>query len=56
MACANVADRPDIELFGPLLQVIRVDTFEQAMIEANNTMFGLSASLIGGTPQPLLET
>lgn len=44
-------ERPDIELFGPLLQVIRVDSFEAAIAEANNTSFGLSASLIGGTPQ-----
>lgn len=42
-------ERPDIELFGPLLQVIRVSTFEQAIAEANNTRYGLSASLIGGT-------
>ncbi len=47
----DVADRPDIELFGPLLQVIRVDTFEAALAEANNTRFGLSASLIGGSPE-----
>jgi succinylglutamic semialdehyde dehydrogenase len=44
-------ERPDIELFGPLLQVIRVDSFEAAIAEANNTAFGLSTSLIGGTPQ-----
>lgn len=44
-------ERPDIELFGPLLQVIRVDSFEAAIAEANNTAFGLSAALIGGTPQ-----
>lgn len=44
-------ERPDIELFGPLLQVVRVDSFEAAIAEANNTSFGLSASLIGGTPQ-----
>jgi succinylglutamic semialdehyde dehydrogenase len=43
--------RPDIELFGPLLQVVRVDDFDQAIAEANNTRFGLSASLIGGNPQ-----
>src|SRR3546814_10958603 len=36
-------ERPDIELFGPLLQVIRVETFEAAIAEANNTAFGLSA-------------
>jgi succinylglutamic semialdehyde dehydrogenase len=46
-----MSERPDIELFGPLLQVIRVDTFEAAIAEANNTVFGLSASLIGGSPQ-----
>jgi succinylglutamic semialdehyde dehydrogenase len=44
-------DRPDVELFGPLLQVIKVDDFEQAIAEANNTRFGLSAALIGGSPQ-----
>lgn len=47
----EMADRPDVELFGPLLQVIRVDDFDQAIAEANNTRFGLSASLIGGNPQ-----
>lgn len=45
----DVNDRPDIELFGPLLQVIRVPDFEAAIVEANNTRFGLSASLLGGT-------
>ncbi|WP_179407430.1 succinylglutamate-semialdehyde dehydrogenase [Novosphingobium marinum] len=44
-------DRPDVELFGPILQVIKVDDFDQAIAEANNTRFGLAASLIGGTPQ-----
>ncbi len=46
----GMTERPDIELFGPLLQVIRVADFEAAIAEANNTRFGLSASLIGGTP------
>lgn len=46
----NVKDRPDVELFGPILQVIRVDDFDQAIAEANATRFGLSASLIGGAP------
>jgi succinylglutamic semialdehyde dehydrogenase len=46
-----MADRPDVELFGPLLQVVRVDDLDEAIAEANNTQFGLSASLIGGTPQ-----
>ena len=46
-----MASRPDVELFGPILQVIKVDDFDQAIAEANNTRFGLAASLIGGTPQ-----
>lgn len=47
----NMRDRPDVELFGPILQVIRVPDFDAAIREANNTRFGLSASLIGGSPQ-----
>ncbi|QDM40509.1 succinylglutamate-semialdehyde dehydrogenase [Altererythrobacter sp. TH136] len=46
-----MTDRPDVELFGPLLQVVKVDDFDQAIAEANNTRFGLSASLVGGNPQ-----
>ncbi|NCP14112.1 MAG: succinylglutamate-semialdehyde dehydrogenase [Sphingomonadales bacterium] len=46
----EIPDRPDIELFGPLLQVIRVPDLDSAISEANNTRFGLSASLIGGSP------
>ena len=44
-------NRPDVELFGPLLQIIRVDDFDAAIAEANATRFGLSASLIGGDPK-----
>ena len=47
----NVERRPDVELFGPLLQMVRVGSFEEAIAEANATRFGLSASLIGGTPE-----
>ena len=46
----DVPDRPDIELFGPILQVIRVPDLDAGITEANNTRFGLSASLIGGSP------
>ncbi len=42
-------ERLDIELFGPILQVIRVADFEEAIAEANNTRYGLSAALVGGT-------
>jgi succinylglutamic semialdehyde dehydrogenase len=47
----DMADRPDVELFGPILQVIKVDDLDQAIAEANNTRFGLTASMIGGSPQ-----
>ncbi len=47
----DMGDRPDVELFGPLLQVIKVKDFDAAIAEANRTRFGLSASLIGGSPQ-----
>lgn len=35
----------DAEIFGPLLQVIWVDDFEEAINEANRTEYGLSAGL-----------
>ena len=44
----RVEHRPDSELFGPLLQVIRVADFDAALAEANATRFGLAAGLIGG--------
>ena len=47
----DIKDRPDEELFGPVLQMIRVKSFDAAIDEANNTRFGLAASLIGGTPK-----
>ncbi|HTI30855.1 MAG TPA: succinylglutamate-semialdehyde dehydrogenase [Sphingomonas sp.] len=47
----SIADRPDEELFGPLLQLVRVPDFDAALAEANATRFGLSASLIGGSPE-----
>ncbi len=47
----GMSERPDVELFGPILQVVRVDDFDQAIAEANKTRFGLSAALVGGTPQ-----
>jgi succinylglutamic semialdehyde dehydrogenase len=47
----DVKDRPDDEIFGPVLQIIRVKDFDAAIDEANNTRFGLAASLVGGTPE-----
>ncbi len=47
----RMKERPDVELFGPLLQVVVVDDFEAAIAEANATRFGLCAALVGGSPQ-----
>jgi succinylglutamic semialdehyde dehydrogenase len=47
----NLAERPDIELFGPVLQVIRVTDLDAGIAEANATRYGLSATLIGGNPE-----
>ncbi|MFT4993851.1 MAG: succinylglutamic semialdehyde dehydrogenase [Paraglaciecola sp.] len=41
-----LADLPDEEHFGPLLKVIRYRDFDEAIDEANNTSFGLSAGLL----------
>jgi succinylglutamic semialdehyde dehydrogenase len=48
---SGVADRVDTELFGPLLQVIRVSDFDAAIAEANNTRFGLAAALLSDNEQ-----
>lgn len=37
---------PDEEYFGPLLQLFRVKTVDEALLLANNTSFGLSAAVI----------
>jgi succinylglutamic semialdehyde dehydrogenase len=42
----DATDRPDEEFFGPLLQVVRTDSFEAALEEANRTKFGLAAGLL----------
>ncbi|MEO6581580.1 MAG: succinylglutamate-semialdehyde dehydrogenase, partial [Sphingomicrobium sp.] len=47
----DIADRPDEELFGPVLQITRVKDFDAAIDEANATRFGLAASLVGGSPE-----
>src|SRR3546814_17597411 len=47
----DMPERPDIELFGPLLQVVRVSSFEDAIAEANHTRYGMSASPTGGPPE-----
>ena len=47
----EVERRADVEMFGPVLQIVRVADFDSAIAEANATRYGLSASLIGGAPE-----
>ena len=44
----GAAHRPDEEYFGPMLQVVRVGAFDDALTVASDTRFGLAAGLIGG--------
>ena len=46
----EASERPDIELFGPILQVVRATDFDTALAEANRTRYGLSASLVSQDP------
>ncbi|MGL1956775.1 MAG: succinylglutamate-semialdehyde dehydrogenase [Colwellia sp.] len=43
---SHVKNIPDEEHFGPLLKVYRFNDFDEAIKEANNTRFGLSAGLL----------
>lgn len=47
--------RPDEEIFAPLLQLIRVDTFKQAIEEANRTEYGLAAALFSESEEEYRE-
>jgi len=47
----DVANPPDEEVFGPMLQMIRVPDFDSAIAEANATRYGLAASVVTGKPQ-----
>lgn len=47
----SIPNRADDELFGPILQVIRVDDFETGLIEANRTAYGLSAGLLSDSQE-----
>ena len=47
----DLSERSDEELFGPILSLIRVPDFEAAIVEANNTAYGLAAGLICSDPK-----
>lgn len=42
----SVKNRPDEEFFGPLLQLIRVKSLDEAIKESNRTQYGLSAGIL----------
>jgi len=46
-----VKERIDEEIFAPFLQIIQVKTFDEAIQEANNTSYGLVASLLSENGQ-----
>ncbi|WP_341959403.1 succinylglutamate-semialdehyde dehydrogenase [Pseudomonas sp. RC10] len=48
---SDVSNRPDEELFGPLLQVIRYADFAGAIEEANATQYGLAAGLLSDSQE-----
>lgn len=48
---AIVNEMPDEEHFGPLLKVVRYNTFDDAITQANNTSFGLSAGLLSDSKE-----
>jgi succinylglutamic semialdehyde dehydrogenase len=47
----SASERPDVELFGPILQIVRANSFDEAVAEANATRYGLAASLISQSPK-----
>ncbi|MEM8606946.1 MAG: succinylglutamate-semialdehyde dehydrogenase [Myxococcota bacterium] len=46
-----VVERPDEEVFGPLLQVVQVDTLDEAIAESNRTRYGLAAGILSADPE-----
>ncbi|MEI8365240.1 MAG: succinylglutamate-semialdehyde dehydrogenase [Parachlamydiaceae bacterium] len=51
----QVSGRPDEELFGPFLQLIRVKDFKEAIEEANRTRYGLTAGLLSDSKEEFDE-
>jgi len=47
----DVTDVPDEEYFGPLVKIYRYQDFKQALKQANNTQFGLSAALLSDSSE-----
>lgn len=47
----NMKTRADKEIFGPLLQLIKVKDLDAAIAEANNTQYGLTAAILTDIPE-----
>jgi succinylglutamic semialdehyde dehydrogenase len=47
----DLTKKSDTEIFGPLLQLVRVKDFDSAIEEANNTAYGLAAGLFCDDPK-----
>ena len=41
----DVRNKPDIEIIAPFIQLTRVNSFDEAITEANNTAYGLAAGV-----------
>jgi succinylglutamic semialdehyde dehydrogenase len=48
---SSIANPPDEEYFGPLLQLIRYRTLDEAIERANRTRYGLAAALLSDSRQ-----
>lgn len=46
----GIRDQPDEEIFGPLLRLTWVHDFNSAILQANNTSYGLAAGLLSDDP------
>lgn len=46
MDVTKMSDRPDEEVFGPFLQLIHVNSLQEALAEANRTKYGLSSGIL----------
>ncbi|MCM8531493.1 MAG: aldehyde dehydrogenase family protein, partial [Lentisphaeraceae bacterium] len=44
-------DLDDEEVFGPLVRILRVDSFDDAVFESNKTKFGLASGLVSDSKQ-----
>ncbi len=47
----DVAEPADEEVFAPFVQIYRYKQFEQALIMANQTRYGLAAGLLSDNPE-----